>query len=144
MGNGWGVTNPAYGYVIFMSNGPISFASKTLKSAESSAEAEYAAAYQTTRDIMFIRNLCRDMGFELQGKLPLAVDNEAARKIAYNDGATARNKHFDRAFHLIREEISYLRLEIFWVSTKNQRADLFTKALWPSDFLLNRSHLLHA
>ena len=89
-----------------------------------------------------MRNLCSDLGFELQGKLPLAVDNDAARKIAYNHGVTARNKHFERVFHRIREEVTYLRLEVFWVSTKDQRADLLTKALDVTTFLLNRAHLL--
>ena len=125
-----------------MANGPVSFTAKTLKSAESSAEAEYAAAYQATRDIIFIRNLCSDLGYELYEKLPLAVDNEAAIKIAYNSGVTARNKHFERAFHLIRNEVTYQRLVLFHVRTRLQRADLFTKALDVDTFLRQRKTML--
>lgn len=128
----WGVKNPCFGYSIFMSNGPVSFAAKSLKSAESSAEAEYAAAYEATKDIKFIRNLCDDLGYTLTGDLILAVDNKAAIDIANNVGVTARNKHFDRVFHLIREEVQHLRLRLIHVSTDRQRADLHTKAL--SDF----------
>ena len=138
----WGIPNPAYGYAIFMANGVVSYTSKTLKSAESTAEAEYAAAYQTTRDIMFLRNLISDLGYELMGRLPLAVDNDAARKIAYNHGTTARNKHFKRAWHLIREECTYQRQVIFHISTKLMRADLLTKALDSDTFLRLRAVLL--
>ena len=140
----WGIPNPAYGYVVLMANGPVSFTSKTLKAAESSAEAEYAAAYQTTRDIIFLRNLTSDLGYELQGKLPLAVDNDAARKIAYNHGVTARNKHFDRAFHKIRDECTYQRMVVFYISTKLQLADLLTKALDLDTFVKNRNALMRA
>ena len=55
-----------------------------MQRAESSAEAEYSACYQATRDLIFMRNLCEDMGFPLTGQLPLAVDNQAAVKMSYN------------------------------------------------------------
>ena len=82
------------------------------------------------------------MGFPLMGQLPLAVDNQAAVKMSYNHGVSARSKHFKRAFHLVRDEITYQRLEVFWISTKLQLADCLTKALDPSTFLSNREKLL--
>ena len=63
-------------------------------------------------------------------------------KIAYNHGVTSRNKHFDRVFHLIREQVTYQKLEVFWVSTKHQRADLLTKAVDAATFVVNRGFLL--
>ena len=92
--------------------------------------------------MLFVRNLCSDLGFELKGKLPLAVDNEAAVKIAYNHGVTARNKHFDRVFHLVREEVTYQRFSVFHVRTHEQKADLFTKALDAATYLMNRKWLM--
>jgi hypothetical protein len=140
----WGNEHPMYGYTIFMANGPICTSSKSLKSAESTAEAEYAAAYQATREIIFIRNLCSDIGYPLQGDLLLAVDNKAAIDIAYNTGVTARTKHFKRVFHLIREEIAHLRLRVAHVGTKLQRADYYTKALDAETFRNCRIHHLRA
>jgi len=113
-----------------------------LKSAESSAEAEYAAAYQATRDIIFVRNLCDDLGFTLHGTLILAVDNKAAIDIANNVGVTARNKHFDRVFHLIREQVQHLKLKLVHVKTDEQRADFYTKALSDFKFEQCRKHHL--
>ena len=91
--------------------------------------------------MIFIRNLCSDLGYELYGKLPLGVDNEAAIKIAYNHGVTARNKHFKRSFHLIREECTYQRIVLFHVRTHNQLADCLTKALDPEKFKRNRDRV---
>ena len=78
---------------------------------------------------MFVRNLCDELGCHLTGELILAVDNKAAIDIANNVGVTARNKHFKRVFHLIREEVLHLRLRLVHVSTDLQRADMYTKSL---------------
>ena len=92
-----------FGYCVFMYGGLISFAAKRLKViALSSAEAEYAAASYTSKEVMFVRNVCDSLGIKLNGPTILAVDNEAAIKIADNRGVTARNKHFQDAVHYIR------------------------------------------
>ena len=78
----------------------------------------------------------------LKGKLCLAVDNEAAVKIAYNHGVTARNKHFKRVFHLIREEITFQRMCVFHVRTHLQLADLLTKMLDVDTYKRNRDALV--
>ena len=58
----------SYGYVVFLFGGVISFASKSLQVvALSSAEAEYAAASQTCREVTFIRNVAADLGLTLNG-----------------------------------------------------------------------------
>ena len=64
----------------------------------------------------------------------IAVDNKTAIDIAYNNGTTARNKHFLRVFHYIREQILHLRITMTHVSTDYQKADMFTKALGVSKF----------
>jgi hypothetical protein len=54
----------------------------------------------------------------------------------YNVGCvTARNKHFDRCFHLIREQVSYLKLKLVHVKTHDQLADYLTKPLDEFNFL---------
>ena len=123
---GWNM----YGYAVYLYGAPVSFAAKLLKVvALSTAEAEYAAASQTCREIQFVRNVCRDLGITLHGDLVLAVDNEAAIKIANNAGVTGRNKHFTDAIHYFREMVECKSIYPAHVSTHLQRADGFTKAL---------------
>ena len=47
------------------------------------------------------------------------------------------NKHFDRVFHLIHEQVQHLKLKLVHVKTDEQRADFYTKAL--SDFKFEQS-----
>ena len=139
----WGMKNPAYGYIIYMSGGPISFVSKKLAgAASSSCEAEYDAASITAREMTFIRNVCEDMGFLLNGKLVLAVDNTAAIDVAHNMGASARTKHYEREMHYIREQVALGRTRMVHVATTHQRADFLTKLLDSSKFLAGRNFAL--
>ena len=135
----------AYGYVVYLFGGVVSFASKFLKVvAMSSAEAEYAAASQTCREMTYIRNVCGDLGLVLRGRLCLAVDNTAAIAICENPGVTARNKHFSDAVHYVRHEYDHGRIRLVFVTTDKQRADGFTKPLESAAFHKWRRHIISA
>ena len=138
----WNVPSPSFGYVIFLAGGPISFASKTCKSADSSCEAEYTAGAALCRDITFIRGLCDDLEYTLHGRLAMAVDNTACIDVANNMGVTARNKHYEREIHYYRQEVHLRRVTSQWISTTKQTADIFTKNLDTTTFLRHRNELL--
>ena len=133
----------SFGWVIYLFGGPISFASKKLKVvALSSAEAEYAAASYTCKEIEFVRNLLRDLGYPLQKRCILAVDNSAAKQICENMGVTGRTKHFQDNLHYVRQLYDYGKIYIEHVRTHLQRADGFTKPLEKLLFLPWRSVLV--
>ena len=113
-----------------------------MKSAESSCEAEYSAAYQATREIAFLRNLLDELDMPIMGPAVLGVDNTAAIDVANDYGVSARTKHFERAMHFIREAVSELRVKLVFVRTTNQLADLFTKPLGKTDFIRLRNVFL--
>ena len=120
----------SFGYVLYLFGGPISFASKKLKIvALSSAEAEYAAASYTCKEVEFVRNLLNDLGYPLLKRVILAVDNSAAKSICENMGVTARTKHFADSIHYVRRLYDYGKVHIEHVRTHLQRADGFTKPL---------------
>ena len=134
----WGVPNPIFGYCLWLGGGPVSWCAKTAKSADSSCEAEYTACSKCSRDIAFVRLVLSDLGYPLHGRLVIAVDSTAAIRVAKNRGVTARNKHFDRELHFIRNEVDHQRTVLCHVHTRDQRADLFTKPLDKTTFY---SHL---
>ena len=138
----WGVENPSYGYVIYLANGPVSWASKKLKSATSSAEGEYEASFECNRELTFIRNLSAEMGCVLRGKLIIGVDNDAAIKISKNEGVTQRNKHFKLVTHKVREDVLHGAVELFKIHTDLNTSDIFTKPLDPWKFKLFRDQLV--
>ena len=133
-----------FGYVVYFMGAPVSFAAKRLKVvAMSSAEAEYAAAAYACKEIVFVRNVLSDLGFRITGPTVLAVDNQAAIKIAENAGVTARNKHFGDAIHYFRDLVDRHVIIPTFVRTKDQCADGFTKALGKGDFRAWQRFLLH-
>ena len=124
-----------YGYIVRLFGGPVAFAAKRLKVvASSSAEAEYAAASHSCKEIAFVRNVCNELQIGLSGPVFLGVDNEAAIKIAENRGVTGRTKHFSDALHYIRHMVDHRFIRIRYVSTHYQLADGFTKPLTKSLF----------
>ena len=135
----------AFGYVVYLFGGPVSFAAKRLKVvALSSAEAEYAAASYACTEIAFVRNVLADLQFQLSGPTVLAVDNQSAIRIAENLGVTSRSKHFVDAIHYIRHLVDHNTVTLSFVRTDAQRADGFTKILGKGPFKLWQRMLLRA
>ena len=134
-----------FGYCIHLYGGVISYAAKHLKViALSSAEAEYAAASYACKEITFIRNICLDMGHKIDGPTILALDNQAAIRIAENHGVTGRTKHFTDAIHYVRHLVEYQVVRLQYIARKFQKADGFTKPLSKTDFTAWRKMILDA
>ena len=109
----------------------------------SSAEAEYAASSYSCKEIAFVRNVCAELEIGLRGAICLAVDNEAAIKIAENRGVSGRTKHFSDAIHYIRHMIDHLMVKLTHVRTDDQLADGFTKPLTKTKYRTWCSRLLN-
>ncbi|GJS66460.1 hypothetical protein Tco_0681024, partial [Tanacetum coccineum] len=56
-------------------------------------------------------------------------DSKAAIAISYNLVQHSRTKHIDVRYHFIKEQVEKGIVELFFVGTENQLADLFTKAM---------------
>ena len=124
-----------FGFVIYLFGAPVCYAAKKLKIvALSSAEAEYAAATGTCKEIIFIRNLLSDLNLDLHGETILAVDNKACIQISENHGVTGRTQHFSEALHFIRHCVDHKVVKPVFVRTAFQHADGFTKALGKGPF----------
>jgi hypothetical protein len=65
----------------------------------------------------------------LQEKPCLWCDNLCATFLSANPVSHARIKHIEIDFHFVRERVAARKLAIKYVSSKDQVADVFTKAL---------------
>ena len=70
-------------------------------------------------------------------------DNEGAKAIANNPSSASRSNHIDAKLHFIRRLIRTGAVRILHVETKEQHADVLTKALWKKKFLLPRAALMN-
>jgi hypothetical protein len=75
-----------------------------------------------------MRQTFMDYGYKLS-KVPLLCDNESAIRMADNPVEHRRTKHIDIRYHFLRDHQQRRDIEIAYVSTKEQLADIFTKPL---------------
>lgn len=102
--------------------------------ARSSTEAEYRALAMATTDLIWIRTLLSELRIPLHSCSILWCDNQGAITLAYNPAFHARTKHIEIDVHFLREKVQHKQLDIRYIPSEDQPADIFTKALSPSRF----------
>ncbi|WJZ81726.1 hypothetical protein VitviT2T_001549 [Vitis vinifera] len=118
------------GYCFLLGSSLISWRSKKQTFvARSSTEAEYRALADTTSELLWLRWLLKDLGVSTSSATPLYCDNQSAIHIAHNDVFHERTKHIEIDCHFIRYHLVHGALKLFFVSSKDQLADIFTKSL---------------
>lgn len=128
------------GFFFKIGSGPISWCSKRQQTvALSTTEAEYVAASESVRELIWLRNLMTDVAPTIQNVPLLMVDNQSAIKLIRNPQFHKRSKHIDIKHHFIREKYSQNFFCLKYVDTENQIADIFTKALPKDKFIKFRS-----
>ena len=95
----------------------------------STAEAEYVAATHAIKQVLWHRSLLLELGIPQPETSTLFSDNQAAVAIAHHPEYHARTKHFDIALHFLRDHVSAGTIDLIYISTHNNVADLFTKGL---------------
>lgn len=136
------------GYCISLGSSLISW--KTKKQAVvslSSAEAEYRAMAQTSREVTWLVRLLADLQIHMDS-VPLFCDNNAAIHISRNPVFHERTKHIEIDCHFVRQSISSGLISPCYIASSEQPADLFTKSLSQNQLChlsskLNISNLLH-
>jgi hypothetical protein len=72
----------------------------------------------------------------------LHCDNQAAVRVATDDSSNKRTRHTDRDFYITNEALFKKLIELKWVPTAKQLADIFTKSLGPEIFARVRDNLV--
>ncbi|GJS53545.1 retrovirus-related pol polyprotein from transposon TNT 1-94 [Tanacetum coccineum] len=103
--------------------------SKKQKSiAISSTEAEYIALSGCCAQNLWMRLQLTDYGFKFN-KIPLYCDNKSAIALCCNNVQHSIAKHIDVRYHFIKEQMENRLVELYFVRTEYQLADIFTKPL---------------
>ncbi|GJR42580.1 retrovirus-related pol polyprotein from transposon TNT 1-94 [Tanacetum coccineum] len=113
----------------FLGDKLVSWSSKKQTSTSiSSTEAEYIAMSGCCAQILWMRSQLSDYGFAYN-HIPLYCDNKSAIALCCNNIQYSRSKHIDIRHHFIREQVEKGVVELYFVRTGYQLADIFTKAL---------------
>ncbi|GKC66937.1 hypothetical protein Tco_1099535, partial [Tanacetum coccineum] len=81
-----------------------------------------------------------------EAEIPMYCDSKSAIAISCNPVQHSRIKHIDIRYHFIKEHVEKGTMELYFVGTKYQLADLFTKALPKErfEYLFHRIALMSA
>ena len=96
---------------------------------KSSTEAEYRAMSSASAEIIWLRHLLCEFGVLIGTSTPLYGDNTSATSITNNPVFHERTKHIETNCHFIRQHVVTKKIILPHVSTHDQLADIFTKAL---------------
>jgi hypothetical protein len=111
-------------------SGAISWSSKKQPTvALSSTEAEYRGAAIVACEVVWLQKLLSDLGQSLDALVVIYCDNISSILLANNLVYHARTKHIEVHYHFIRKKVLAKEIDLIHVNTKDQIADIFTKAL---------------
>ena len=131
------------GYLVYLGYNPITWSAKKQDTvSRSSTESEYRALATTAAELSWLRQVLRDLGIFLPTPPNLWCDNVNALTIASNLVFHARTKHVEVDYHFVRERVLRMDLQVKYVVTRDQLADIFTKSLSIARFCFLRSKIM--
>ena len=95
----------------------------------STAQAEYIALSQATKEAVFLCQLLSEFEGGDVGHVIIKEDNQAALSIARNPVFHSKTKHIDVCYHFVREALADGQIGLEYCSSKDMMADIFTKPL---------------
>lgn len=118
------------GSLLLYNGAPIAWGSRRLLFVSlSTTESEYNAISETTKDVVWVRRLLNSIGCKQPQPTKMFCDNQGAVKLSSNPEFHRRTKHIDVRYHYVREQQQLGCISVIHVGTKDQLADILTKAL---------------
>lgn len=123
------------GFVLLLGQSPISWKSKKQATvSRSSSEAEYRSMAYASSEVVWLVRLLEDLGITSLKPVTLHCDNMSALHIAQNPVFHERTKHLEIDCHFTREKVMEGLLQLTYLPTTSQLADIFTKILPSGQF----------
>jgi hypothetical protein len=110
-----------------------SFSKNDTTVSHSSTEAEIKAIDELSRQIVHVREILEFMGYILQGACTIYVDNKSAIELCKTLRTTHKTKHINMRIHYIRELINHRIIQLVFIPTEFNVADVLTKPLGVKD-----------
>ena len=124
------------GWLVFLGGSPIYWKTKKQHTvSRSSAEAEYRSMAAVTSELKWLKALLNSLGIDHPCAMTLFCDSKSALHIAQNPVFHERTKHIEVGCHYVRDALQDGLIATRHVSTHEQLADIFTKALGKRKFI---------
>ena len=118
------------GYVTLLNGSPLTWKScRQTVVTTSSTEAEYVAACDGTKEVMWLRNLLEGISHPSSTPTILFEDNNSCIAQSENPLHHKRTKHIDVYYHFTRQMVKEGIVKLIKIDTIEQVADMLTKPL---------------
>ncbi|KAJ1588354.1 hypothetical protein NDA12_006582 [Ustilago hordei] len=92
----------------------------------SAVEAEFVAATEAAREVLFFKHLFKAVGIDV-GIPTIFSDNTGTIQVSKDPAQHWKLKHIDTKYHFIRDNVQDGKVRIKYINTADNLADLFTK-----------------
>ena len=131
------------GWVAKVNGDPISWSSKKQSVvALSTCEAELYAEAAAIQEVQWIRGMLAELGLASAKASVVHGDNQSTLAVSKNGIKGERTKHVDVKYHFVTDCIDEGAVQLKWIPTREQQADIFTKALDVQTFTGLRAQLM--
>lgn len=118
------------GYVFMFGGAAVSWASKKQPIVTlSTTEAEFVAAANGACQAVWLRNVLEGTGMEQTESTVMFCDNSSTIKLSRNPVLHGRSKHIHVRYHFLRELVNDGVINLEYCPTRDQFADIMTKAV---------------
>ena len=136
---------PQFGYLVGVGGVLLSWTSRRQQSrAKSSMEAEFYAASEASKEVLFWRALLEELDIPQHNPTIIYEDNSACISYSKNNTCHQRTKHIDLRAYDLRDHVRNNTIKLVHVDTKQQLADIMTKAQLKNTFMTNRDNIFNS
>ena len=116
------------GHILYVNGVPVSWSSRGQKTvALSSAEAEYVAASEAVKEVLFVIQVLEFLQIKVKTPVTVHVDNMGAIFMLENRTSNKRTRHVDVRYRFVTDLIEKKIIEVVFVPTKRNYSDAQTK-----------------
>jgi len=97
-------------------------------------EAEYKALVDGVREVVWLRKIAIELDLHESSPITISCDNQSAIKLVKNPILHAKMKHIELHHHYVHERIVVGEIDVTYISTNEQEANIMTKPLGKAKF----------
>ncbi|SOV09314.1 uncharacterized protein UDID_18553 [Ustilago sp. UG-2017a] len=117
------------GSVVLVYGNPVAWKSATQKCVSLSAvEAEFIAAMEATREVLFLKQLLHSIGIAT-GTPTIYSDNTGCIQVSKDPAQHWKLKHINTKYHFVRNNVQEGRVQIKYMDTTKNLVDVLTKPI---------------
>ena len=140
----WSETRSTTGFVMILAGGAITSSSKRQHCITmSSCEAELVALADAAIELLYVMELVRFIGLEIDGAVEVYTDNKGAYDLCHRYTSAQHSRHVDRKMFKMRELRGAGVVTVSHIPTADNPADMFTKILARHDFEKHRCFVMN-